>query len=177
MRLHLQWVEHELKHRPVGDRVAGIPLSVLSDRTTPCHEPSCPPHPYYQFCLRQWPDPHRPSGRIYPDRHLGDQKLRGHEYYLCALMTPTAPDHMLRAEQDGLSPEQLIDQVWQQHRADFAHFLIEFDNYYSTHSPENRHYAELIYHRLNAANHISRRPHFQFMIPKSRCFCPIALSA
>lgn len=100
------------------------------------------------------------------------QKLRGHEcYYLCADDAHGTPI-MLRAEQDGLSPEQLIDQVWQQHRADFAHFLIEFDNYYSTHSPENRHYAELIYHRLNAANHISRRVITQAYDPEKQMFLP-----
>ncbi len=100
------------------------------------------------------------------------QKLRGHEcYYLCADDAHGTPI-MLRAEQDGLSPEQLIDQVWQQHRADFAHFLIEFDNYYSTHSPENRHYAELIYNRLNAANHISRRVITQAYDPEKQMFLP-----
>ncbi len=100
------------------------------------------------------------------------QKLRGHEcYYLCADDAHGTPI-MLRAEQDGLSPEQLIEQVWQQHRADFAHFLIEFDNYYSTHSPENRHYAELIYNRLNAANHISRRVITQAYDPEKQMFLP-----
>jgi methionyl-tRNA synthetase len=100
------------------------------------------------------------------------QKLRGHEcYYLCADDAHGTPI-MLRAEQDGLSPEQLIEQVWQQHRADFADFLIEFDNYYSTHSPENRHYAELIYNRLNAAGHISRRVITQAYDPEKQMFLP-----
>ncbi len=100
------------------------------------------------------------------------QKLRGHEcYYLCADDAHGTPI-MLRAEQDGLSPEQLIAQVWQQHHADFAHFLIEFDNYYSTHSPENRHYAELIYNRLNAAGHISRRVITQAYDPEKQMFLP-----
>ncbi|MBS1221474.1 MAG: methionyl-tRNA synthetase, partial [Proteobacteria bacterium] len=64
------------------------------------------------------------------------QKLRGHEcYYLCADDAHGTPI-MLRAEQDGVTPEQLIERVWREHRADFAEFLIEFDNYYSTHSPE-----------------------------------------
>ncbi|MCC6134517.1 MAG: methionine--tRNA ligase [Candidatus Contendobacter sp.] len=100
------------------------------------------------------------------------QKLRGQEcYYLCADDAHGTPI-MLRAEQDGLSPEQLIEQVWQQHRADFADFLIEFDNYYSTHSPENRHYAELIYNRLNAAGHISRRVITQAYDPEKQMFLP-----
>ena len=100
------------------------------------------------------------------------QKLRGHEcYYLCADDAHGTPI-MLRAEQDGLSPEQLINRVWQEHRADFAEFLIEFDNYYSTHSPENRHYAELIYNRLNAAGHISRRVITQAYDPEKQMFLP-----
>jgi methionyl-tRNA synthetase len=100
------------------------------------------------------------------------QKLRGHEcYYLCADDAHGTPI-MLRAEQDGLTPEQLIERIWQEHRADFADFLIEFDNYYSTHSPENRHYAELIYNRLNAAGHISRRVITQAFDPEKQMFLP-----
>ncbi len=63
------------------------------------------------------------------------QKLRGHEcYYLCADDAHGTPI-MLRAEQDGVTPEQLIERIWREHHADFTDFLIEFDNYYSTHSP------------------------------------------
>ncbi len=79
---------------------------------------------------------------------------------------------MLRAEQDGITPEQLIERIWQEHRADFADFLIEFDNYYSTHSPECRHYAELIYRRLDAAGHISRRVITQAYDPERQMFLP-----
>jgi methionyl-tRNA synthetase len=100
------------------------------------------------------------------------QKLRGHEcYYLCADDAHGTPI-MLRAEQDGLTPEQLIERIWQEHRADFTDFLIEFDNYYSTHSPECRHYAELIYQRLNEAGHISRRVITQAFDPEKQMFLP-----
>ncbi|MCB1921403.1 MAG: methionine--tRNA ligase [Candidatus Competibacteraceae bacterium] len=100
------------------------------------------------------------------------QKLRGHEcYYVCADDAHGTPI-MLRAEQDGVTPEQLIEQVWREHQADFADFLIEFDNYYSTHSPENRHYAELIYQRLDAAGHISRRVITQAFDPEKQMFLP-----
>ncbi len=100
------------------------------------------------------------------------QKLRGHEcYYLCADDAHGTPI-MLRAEQDGLTPEQLIERVWHEHRTDFADFLIEFDNYYSTHSPENRHYAELIYRRVNEAGHISRRVITQAYDPEKQMFLP-----
>jgi len=100
------------------------------------------------------------------------QKLRGHEcYYVCADDAHGTPI-MLRAEQDGVTPEQLIERIWREHQADFADFLIEFDNYYSTHSPENRHYAESIYHRLDAAGHISRRVITQAFDPEKQMFLP-----
>jgi methionyl-tRNA synthetase len=100
------------------------------------------------------------------------QKLRGHEcYYLCADDAHGTPI-MLRAEQDGVAPEQLIERVWREHQADFADFLIEFDNYHSTHSPENRHYAELIYRRLDEAGHISRRIITQAFDPEKQMFLP-----
>ncbi len=100
------------------------------------------------------------------------QKLRGHEcHYVCADDAHGTPI-MLRAEQDGITPEQLIARTWQEHRADFADFLVEFDNYYSTHSPENRHYAELIYQRLNAGGHISRRVITQAYDPEKQMFLP-----
>ena len=100
------------------------------------------------------------------------QKLRGHEcHYLCADDAHGTPI-MLRAEQDGVTPEQLIERVWREHRADFADFLIEFDNYYSTHSPECRHYAELIYRRLDEAGHISRRIITQAFDPEKQMFLP-----
>jgi methionyl-tRNA synthetase len=100
------------------------------------------------------------------------QKLRGHEcHYVCADDAHGTPI-MLRAEQDGINPEQLIERVWHEHRADFADFLIEFDNYHSTHSPENRHYAELFYRRLNEAGHISRRVITQAYDPEKQMFLP-----
>ena len=100
------------------------------------------------------------------------QKLRGHEcHYVCADDAHGTPI-MLRAEQDGVTPEQLIERVWHEHRADFADFLIEFDNYYSTHSPECRHYAELIYRRLNEAGHVSRRVITQAYDPEKQMFLP-----
>ncbi len=100
------------------------------------------------------------------------QKLRGHEcHYLCADDAHGTPI-MLRAEQDGVAPEQLIERIWREHRADFADFLIEFDNYYSTHSPECRHYAELIYRRLDEGGHISRRVITQAFDPEKQMFLP-----
>ncbi len=76
------------------------------------------------------------------------QRLRGHQvFYVCADDTHGTAT-MLLAEQKGVAPEVLIESMRQEHIRDFAGFLIGHDNYYSTHSAENRHYAELIFTRL-----------------------------
>src|SRR5579859_2880632 len=69
-------------------------------------------------------------------------RMHGHEvYYVGADGTPG----MLRAEKEGLTPKQLIDRVWQEHKRDFDSFGISFDNYYSTDSEENRVLSESVY--------------------------------
>ncbi len=64
---------------------------------------------------------------------------------------------MITAKKEGITPEQLIDRVHTEHQKDFAAFLIKFDNYHSTHSPENKHLSELIFSRLNQAGSIEKR--------------------
>ncbi len=82
------------------------------------------------------------------------QRLRGHRcLYVCADDSHGTPI-MLRAEQDGISPEELISRIGEEHRADFRDFAISFDNFYTTHSEENRELANLIYERLRDAGHI-----------------------
>jgi len=82
------------------------------------------------------------------------QRLRGHHcLYVCADDGHGTPI-MLRAEQDGVSPEELICRIGEEHRADFDAFGISFDNFYTTHSDENRELATLIYERLRDAGHI-----------------------
>ncbi len=100
------------------------------------------------------------------------QRMRGHHcYFICADDAHGTPI-MLKAEEEGVSPTQLIDRVWVEHRRDFDDFLISFDNYYTTHSPENRYYAELIYGRLNANGHINRRTIRQLYDPERQMFLP-----
>ena len=100
------------------------------------------------------------------------QKLRGHDcLYVCADDAHGTPI-MLRAEQEGLTPEQLIERVGEEHRADFRDFHIGFDNYYSTHSPENRELAELIYRRNHEAGHITTRTITQAFDPEREMFLP-----
>ena len=77
--------------------------------------------------------------------------MRGHEcWYVCADDAHGTPI-MLRARQDSLDPEELIARVAREHQADFAGFRVGFDNYHSTHSPENQHFSNLIYERNRAA--------------------------
>jgi methionyl-tRNA synthetase len=100
------------------------------------------------------------------------QKMRGHECtYVCADDTHGTPI-MLRAQQEGITPEQLIARIGVEHQRDFADFGIGFDNYYSTHSPENRELAELIYTRLRDGGHIARRTIKQAYDPVKNMFLP-----
>ena len=100
------------------------------------------------------------------------QKLRGHDcVYVCADDAHGTPI-MLKAEQEGLTPEELITRVGEEHRRDFADFLIGFDNYHSTHSEENRYYSETLYQRLRDAGHISSRTIRQLYDPLKEMFLP-----
>ena len=85
-------------------------------------------------------------------------RARGHDcLYFCADDAHGAPI-MLRAESEGISPEALVNRIAKEHQADFADFGIEFSNYHTTHSEENRLLAEDIYLRLEAAAHIKKYP-------------------
>jgi methionyl-tRNA synthetase len=100
------------------------------------------------------------------------QKMQGHEvYYVCADDTHGTPI-MLRAEKDGVAPEQLIARMQVEHKRDFDGFLVEFDNYGSTNSPETRAYCEEIYRKLDAAKLIARRSVEQFYDPVKQMFLP-----
>jgi methionyl-tRNA synthetase len=100
------------------------------------------------------------------------QKLRGHEcHYVCADDTHGTPV-MLRAQQEGITPEKLIARMSAEHQRDFADFGIGFDNYYSTHSDENRELVTEIYRRLSKAGHISKRTIKQAYDPIKQMFLP-----
>jgi len=100
------------------------------------------------------------------------QKLRGHDcLYVCADDAHGTPI-MLRARQDGITPEELIERIGREHRADFHDFHIVFDNYHSTHSPENRELAELIYRRNFEAGHITTRTITQAYDEQEEMFLP-----
>ncbi|WP_295434706.1 methionine--tRNA ligase [uncultured Thiodictyon sp.] len=100
------------------------------------------------------------------------QRMRGHRcWYVCADDAHGTPI-MLKARQEGISPEALIARVSEEHQADFAAFRVAFDNYHSTHSDENRHYASLIYERNRDAGHIARRTITQAYDPVEQMFLP-----
>ncbi len=100
------------------------------------------------------------------------QRLRGHTcHYVCADDAHGTPI-MLRAEQEGISPEQLIERVGVEHRKDFSSFAIGFDNYYTTHSPETRSFANAIYYRLQEAGHIRKSIIRQAFDPVKQMFLP-----
>jgi len=98
------------------------------------------------------------------------QKLRGNDcIYVCADDTHGTAI-MLKAEQMGITSEQLIAKISQEHKKDFGDFLIGFDNYHSTHSPENKHYSELIYKRVRDAGKIANRSITQAYDPEKNLF-------
>jgi len=98
------------------------------------------------------------------------QKQRGNScYFVCADDTHGTPI-MLKADREGVTPEQLIAQVGKEHLADFTEFGVAFDNYHSTHSEENKAYSTLIYERLRDAGHISSRTITQAFDPVKNMF-------
>ncbi len=100
------------------------------------------------------------------------QKMQGHTvHYVCADDTHGTPI-MLRAEKEGITPETLIGNVHKEHSADFAEFLVQFDNYYSTNAPENKELSQSIYQKLKAAGKIATKTIEQFYDPVKNMFLP-----
>ena len=100
------------------------------------------------------------------------QKMQGHEcIYVCADDAHGTPI-MLSAQAAGITPQQLIDRVKVEHEQDFADFGVGFDNFYSTHSEENKYFATTIYQRLREGGHIATRTISQSYDPKAEMFLP-----
>jgi methionyl-tRNA synthetase len=100
------------------------------------------------------------------------QKMRGHEcIYVCADDAHGTPI-MLRAQAEGITPQELIDKMSVEHLADFTDFGVNFDNFHSTHSPENKFFAEDIYSKLKAGGHIRTQVISQAYDPKAEMFLP-----
>lgn len=107
---------------------------------------------------------------IQTDIWVRAMKAQGHQVtYVCA-DDAHGTAIMLKAEANGISPEEQIANVKASHEADFSKFLINFDNYYSTHSEENRELSERIYRRLNNEGHISTKDVKQLFDPEKGLF-------
>ena len=100
------------------------------------------------------------------------QRLRGNIVnFICADDAHGTPI-MLKAQQMGMSPEEMIAAVSEEHQKDFAGFDISFDNYHSTHSEENHELASLIYTRLKENGFITSRTISQLFDPEKEMFLP-----
>ncbi|WP_072032304.1 methionine--tRNA ligase [Erwinia sp. 9145] len=100
------------------------------------------------------------------------QRMRGNQvYFICADDAHGTPI-MLKAQQSGIAPEQMIAEMSQEHQTDFAGFNISYDNYHSTHSDENRELSGLIYTRLKENGFIKNRTISQLYDPEKGMFLP-----
>ncbi len=100
------------------------------------------------------------------------QRMRGNEcLYVCATDAHGTPV-MLKSRELGMEPEALITEMGAEHQRDFAEFQIEFDNFYTTHSDENRELVETIFARLQSAGHIAERAITQSYDEKEGMFLP-----
>jgi methionyl-tRNA synthetase len=111
-------------------------------------------------------------GYIQADIWVRFQRMAGHTvHFVCADDAHGTPI-MLAAEKAGVAPERFIEAVQQEHARDFASFHVAFDNYYTTHSPENRELSELFYTRLAKAGKIAARSVEQYFDPVKQMFLP-----
>ncbi|AHF76501.1 Methionyl-tRNA synthetase [Sodalis praecaptivus] len=100
------------------------------------------------------------------------QRMRGHQvYFICADDAHGTPI-MLKAQQLGMAPEEMINEMNLEHQTDFAGFGISYDNYHSTHSEENRQLSTLIYQRLKENGYIKSRTISQLFDPEKAMFLP-----
>lgn len=100
------------------------------------------------------------------------QRMRGHEVHYVGADDTHGTPIMLRAEKEGITPKKLIANVWKEHKRDFDNFLISFDNYYTTDSPENEKLSQSIYIKLREAGLIEKRAIEQAYDPVKEMFLP-----
>ena len=100
------------------------------------------------------------------------QKMMGNNsIYCCADDTHGTPI-MLKAKERGITPQELIAEASINHQNDFKDFLIEFDNYYSTNSPENKELVEFFFNTLNQKGHIEKKEIEQAYDEQEQMFLP-----
>lgn len=111
-------------------------------------------------------------GHIQTDIWVRFQKMRGHQcFFICASDEHGTPV-MVKAMQQGVAPEVITERFSREQQRDFADFDIEFEQFYRTHSPENRQFAEMIYERLNERGDIVKHTIEQAFDPEKQIFLP-----
>ncbi|MCV2885136.1 methionine--tRNA ligase [Aestuariibacter sp. AA17] len=100
------------------------------------------------------------------------QRMRGHECYSVCADDAHGTPVMLKAQELGITPEEMVAQTRAEHHQDLQDFYIEYDNYYVTHSEENKQLCEDIYTKLDNAGYISKRTISQLYDPEKQMFLP-----
>jgi methionyl-tRNA synthetase len=111
-------------------------------------------------------------GYIQADTWVRFQKMRGYDcIYVCGDDSHGTPI-MIQAEKSGMTPDQLVESIGVSHKADFADFLIDFDNFYTTHSAENQELVNEIFARHVKKDNIVKRVIKQAYDPEKKMFLP-----
>ncbi len=100
------------------------------------------------------------------------QRMCGHEIYSVCADDAHGTPVMLKAQELGITPEEMVARTREEHHQDLLDFFVEYDNYHVTHSDENKELSELIYNRLNDAGYISKRTISQLFDPEKKMFLP-----
>ena len=100
------------------------------------------------------------------------QRLRGNSCIFAWADDAHGTPIMLRAQQEGIEPQELIDKMKAEHERDFNDFMISYDNFHTTHSEENRHFSELIYLAAKAKGNIATKTIKQAYDPEANMFLP-----
>jgi len=100
------------------------------------------------------------------------QKMRGHDCLYCCADDAHGTPIMIRAQQEGITAETLIERTAHEHRRDYDGFLIGFDQFHSTHSSENRRLTAELYSKLRDAGHITWHPVRQAYDEQAQMFLP-----
>src|SRR6202035_1865731 len=109
---------------------------------------------------------------VQPDIWLRFQKMRGHECIYCCADDAHGTPIMIRAQQEGITPEQLIARSAAEHQRDLEGFLIGLDRFHSTHSIENRRLTEQLYNAVRDRGYIARRTVRQAYDAEAGMFLP-----
>ena len=100
------------------------------------------------------------------------QRLRGQQCYSVCADDAHGTPVMLKAQELGITPEEMVERTRTEHHQDLQDFFVDYDNYYVTHSEENRVLCELVYNRLNENGYISKRTISQLYDPDKEMFLP-----